>query len=72
MLINGICGSLDLITNKPKLTCCFTSTLNHLSTIPAIVFLLELSHTFATTDSALALTTSFVSISLDMDKNGES
>nr|WP_315207406.1 sodium:solute symporter [uncultured Flavobacterium sp.] len=59
---NGIAIPVDLITNKPRTDLLFPEiALNHLSTIPAIVFLLGIiAATFATTDSALtALTTSF-------------
>ncbi|SDW58528.1 sodium:solute symporter [Flavobacterium degerlachei] len=68
---NGITAPLDLITNKPRTDLLFPEiALNHLSTIPAIVFLLGIiAATFATTDSALtALTTSFCVDFLDMDK----
>jgi Na+/proline symporter len=68
---NGIAVPLDLVTNKPRTDLLFPEiALNHLSTIPAIVFLLGIiAATFATTDSALtALTTSFCVDFLDMDK----
>jgi Na+/proline symporter len=68
---NGITAPLDLITNKPRTDLLFPEiALNHLSIIPAIVFLLGIiAATFATTDSALtALTTSFCVDFLDMDK----
>jgi Na+/proline symporter len=68
---NGIAVPLDLITNKPRTDLLFPEiALNHLSTIPAIVFLLGIiAATFATTDSALtALTTSFCVDFLGMDK----
>lgn len=68
---NGIAVPLDLLTNKPRTDLLFPEiALNHLSTIPAIVFLLGIiAATFATTDSALtALTTSFCVDFLGMDK----
>jgi Na+/proline symporter len=68
---NGIAVPLDLATNKPRTDLLFPEiALNHLSTIPAIVFLLGIiAATFATTDSALtALTTSFCVDFLGMDK----
>ncbi|TDE44492.1 sodium:solute symporter [Flavobacterium rhamnosiphilum] len=68
---NGIAVPLDLVTNKPRTDLLFPEiALNHLSTIPAIVFLLGIiAATFATTDSALtALTTSFCVDFLGMDK----
>jgi Na+/proline symporter len=68
---NGITAPLDLITNKPRTDLLFPEiALNHLSIIPAIVFLLGIiAATFATTDSALtALTTSFCVDFLNMDK----
>jgi Na+/proline symporter len=69
---NGIAVPLDLLTNKPRTDLLFPEiALNHLSTIPAIVFLLGIiAATFATTDSALtALTTSFCVDFLGMDKS---
>jgi Na+/pantothenate symporter len=60
---NGIDIPLDHITGKPRTDFLFPEiALNHLATIPAIVFMLGLTAaTFATTDSALtALTTSFL------------
>jgi Na+/proline symporter len=68
---NNIAIPLDLITNKPRTDLLFPEiALNHLSTIPAVIFLLGLiAATFATTDSALtALTTSFCVDFLGMDK----
>ena len=68
---NGIAVPLDLITGKPRTDLLFPEiALNHLSTIPAIIFLLGIiAATFATTDSALtALTTSFCVDFLGMDK----
>jgi Na+/proline symporter len=68
---NGIAIPLDLITGKPRTDLLFPEiALNHLSTIPAIIFLLGIiAATFATTDSALtALTTSFCVDFLGMDK----
>lgn len=68
---NGIAIPVDLITNKPRTDLLFPEiALNHLSTIPAIVFLLGIiAATFATTDSALtALTTSFCVDFLGMGK----
>ncbi|MDD5149381.1 MAG: sodium:solute symporter [Flavobacterium sp.] len=68
---NGIAIPLDSITNKPRTDLLFPEiALNHLSLIPAIIFLLGLiAATFATTDSALtALTTSFCVDFLGMDK----
>jgi Na+/proline symporter len=68
---NNIAIPLDLITNKPRTDLLFPEiALKHLSTIPAIIFLLGLiAATFATTDSALtALTTSFCVDFLGMDK----
>jgi Na+/proline symporter len=59
---NGIALPLDSITGKPRTDFLFPEiALNHLSAIPALVFMLGLTAaTFATTDSALtALTTSF-------------
>ena len=58
----GIAIPLDNITGKPRTDFLFPEiAFNHLSAIPAIVFMLGLTAaTFATTDSALtALTTSF-------------
>ncbi len=68
---NGISIPLDSFTNKPRTDLLFPEiALNHLSIIPAIIFLLGLiAATFATTDSALtALTTSFCVDFLGMDK----
>jgi Na+/proline symporter len=68
---NGIAIPLDFITGKPRTDLLFPEiALNHLSIIPAIVFLLGIiAATFATTDSALtALTTSFCVDFLGMDK----
>jgi Na+/proline symporter len=68
---NGIAIPVDLLTNKPRTDLLFPEiALNHLSTIPAIIFLLGIiAATFATTDSALtALTTSFCVDFLGMDK----
>ena len=68
---NNIAIPLDLITAKPRTDLLFPEiAFNHLSLIPAIVFLLGLTAaTFATTDSALtALTTSFCVDFLGMDK----
>ena len=68
---NNIAIPLDAITQKPRTDLLFPEiALNHLSTIPGIVFLLGLTAaTFATTDSALtALTTSFCVDFLKMDK----
>ncbi|HXH99148.1 MAG TPA: sodium:solute symporter [Sphingobacteriaceae bacterium] len=59
---NGIAIPLDAITGKPRTDFLFPEiAFNHLSVVPAIVFMLGLTAaTFATTDSALtALTTSF-------------
>ncbi|MBC7913448.1 MAG: sodium:solute symporter [Pyrinomonadaceae bacterium] len=59
---NGIAIPVDSITGKPRTDFLFPEiALNHLSVVPAIVFMLGLTAaTFATTDSALtALTTSF-------------
>jgi Na+/proline symporter len=59
---NGVEIPLDHVTGKPRTDLLFPEiALNHLATIPAIVFMLGLTAaTFATTDSALtALTTSF-------------
>ena len=61
----------DVITGKPRTDLLFPEiAFHHLSTIPAVVFLLGLTAaTFATTDSALtALTTSFCVDFLGMDK----
>lgn len=69
---NGIAIPLDLITNKPRTDLLFPEiALNHLSLIPAVIFLLGLiAATFATTDSALtALTTSYCVDFLGMDKS---
>ena len=68
---NGIAIPVDLITNKPRTDLLFPEiALNHLSTIPAIIFLLGIiAATFVTTDSALtALTTSFCVDFLGMGK----
>ncbi|WP_113662304.1 sodium:solute symporter [Pedobacter nanyangensis] len=68
---NGIEIPLDHVTGKPRTDLLFPEiALNHLSTIPAIVFMLGLTAaTFATTDSALtALTTSFCVDFLGMGK----
>ena len=68
---NNIAIPLDAITQKPRTDLLFPEiAINHLSTIPGIVFLLGLTAaTFATTDSALtALTTSFCVDFLKMDK----
>lgn len=68
---NGIEIPLDHITGKPRTDLLFPEiALNHLTTIPAIVFMLGLTAaTFATTDSALtALTTSFCVDFLGMNK----
>ncbi len=68
---NGVSVPLDHITGKPRTDLLFPEiAFNHLSLIPAIVFLLGLiAATFATTDSALtALTTSFCVDFLSMDK----
>jgi Na+/proline symporter len=59
---NGIELPLDQVTGKPRTDFLFPEiAFNHLSMIPAVVFMLGLTAaTFATTDSALtALTTSF-------------
>jgi len=68
---NGIEVPVDLVTGKPRTDLLFPEiALNHLSIVPAIVFLLGIiAATFATTDSALtALTTSFCVDFLGMDK----
>ncbi len=68
---NGIAIPLDSITGKPRTDFLFPEiALNHLSVVPAIVFMLGLTAaTFATTDSALtALTTSFCVDFLGFDK----
>ena len=68
---NGIEIPIDHITGKPRTDFLFPEiALNHLTTIPAIIFMLGLTAaTFATTDSALtALTTSFCVDFLQMDK----
>lgn len=68
---NGIEIPLDHITGKPRTDFLFPEiALNHLTAIPAIVFMLGLTAaTFATTDSALtALTTSFCVDFLGMNK----
>ena len=67
----GISVPVDAITGKPRTDLLFPEiAFNHLTVIPAIVFLLGLiAATFATTDSALtALTTSFCIDFLGMDK----
>ncbi|WP_166919595.1 sodium:solute symporter [Flavobacterium poyangense] len=72
---NGIAVPLDLVTNKPRTDLLFPEiALNHLSIVPAFVFLLGIvAATFATTDSALtALTTSFCVDFLGMDKEENS
>jgi Na+/proline symporter len=69
---NGVAIPLDLTTGKPRTDLLFPEiALNHLSIIPAFVFLLGIiAATFATTDSALtALTTSFCVDFLGMDKS---
>ncbi|MBF4506072.1 sodium:solute symporter [Flavobacterium sp. JLP] len=69
---NHVAIPLDLVTNKPRTDLLFPEiALNHLSIIPAFVFLLGIiAATFATTDSALtALTTSFCVDFLGMDKS---
>ncbi len=68
---NGIAVPLDDITGNPRTDFLFPEiALNHLSTVPAIIFMLGLTAaTFATTDSALtALTTSFCVDFLGMNK----
>lgn len=68
---NGISTPLDLVTGKPRTDLLFPEiALNHLSIVPAFVFLLGIiAATFATTDSALtALTTSFCVDFMGMDK----
>ncbi|WP_316749877.1 sodium:solute symporter [Pedobacter gandavensis] len=68
---NGIEIPVDHLTGKPRTDFLFPEiALNHLSVVPAIVFMLGLTAaTFATTDSALtALTTSFCVDFLHMDK----
>lgn len=68
---NAIAIPTDLLTGKPRTDLLFPEiAFHHLSTIPAVVFLLGLTAaTFATTDSALtALTTSFCVDFLGMDK----
>ena len=68
---NGVAIPLDSFTQKPRTDLLFPEiAFNHLSFVPAIVFLLGLiAATFATTDSALtALTTSFCVDFLGMDK----
>jgi Na+/proline symporter len=72
---NGIEIPLDHVTGKPRTDFLFPEiALNHLSVIPAIVFMLGLTAaTFATTDSALtALTTSFCVDFLHLDKKENS
>ncbi|WP_264551893.1 sodium:solute symporter [Flavobacterium sp. N2038] len=69
---NGVSIPLDTATNKPRTDLLFPEiALNHLSIVPAFVFLLGIiAATFATTDSALtALTTSFCVDFLGMDKS---
>ena len=69
---NGIAVPLDLVTNKPRTDLLFPEiALNHLSLVPAFIFLLGIiAATFATTDSALtALTTSFCVDFMGMDKS---
>lgn len=68
---NNVQIPLDLTTGKPRTDLLFPEiALNHLSIVPAFVFLLGIiAATFATTDSALtALTTSFCVDFLGMDK----
>lgn len=68
---NGISVPLDSVTGNPRTDLLFPEiAFNHLSIVPAVVFLLGLTAaTFATTDSALtALTTSFCVDFLSMDK----
>lgn len=68
---NGIQIPLDHVTGNPRTDLLFPEiALNHLTTVPAIVFMLGLTAaTFATTDSALtALTTSFCVDFLGMGK----
>lgn len=68
---NGIGIPLDHVTQQPRTDLLFPEiALNHLATLPAIVFMLGLTAaTFATTDSALtALTTSFCVDFLGMNK----
>jgi Na+/proline symporter len=68
---NGISIPIDALTGKSRTDLLFPEiAFNHLSLIPAIIFLLGLTAaTFATTDSALtALTTSFCVDFLHMDK----
>ncbi|MEJ2880066.1 sodium:solute symporter [Pedobacter sp. GR22-6] len=68
---NGIEIPLDHVTGKPRTDFLFPEiALNHLTTVPAIIFMLGLTAaTFATTDSALtALTTSFCVDFLQMNK----
>ncbi|MFY7666063.1 sodium:solute symporter [Flavobacterium sp.] len=68
---NGVSIPVDLATGKTRTDLLFPEiAFNHLSIVPAIVFLLGLTAaTFATTDSALtALTTSFCIDFLNMDK----
>lgn len=69
---NNVQIPLDLATGKPRTDLLFPEiALNHLSIVPAFVFLLGIiAATFATTDSALtALTTSFCVDFLGMDKS---
>lgn len=69
---NGIEVPLDYVSGKPRTDLLFPEiAFNHLTLIPAIVFMLGLTAaTFATTDSALtALTTSFCVDFLGMDKS---
>ena len=70
----GIAIPLDSITGKPRTDFLFPEiAFNHLSAIPAIVFMLGLTAaTFATTDSALtALTTSFCVDFLSFSKKAD-
>ncbi|MFD1602961.1 sodium:solute symporter [Flavobacterium artemisiae] len=69
---NNVQVPLDLVTGKPRTDLLFPEiALNHLSIVPAFIFLLGIiAATFATTDSALtALTTSFCVDFLGMDKS---
>jgi Na+/proline symporter len=71
---NGIAIPVDSITGKPRTDFLFPEiALNHLSVVPAIVFMLGLTAaTFATTDSALtALTTSFCVDFLGFNKKAD-
>ncbi|MBP4137476.1 sodium:solute symporter [Flavobacterium geliluteum] len=68
----GIQTPIDFVSGKPRTDLLFPEiALNHLSIVPAFVFLLGIiAATFATTDSALtALTTSFCVDFLGMDKS---